>query len=103
MFMLACPRSSCTYLGCLPATRSIVAQVCRRSCSLMAGIPALFNKGLKCLPRRFVYVMVVPVAAVVGCAKDVGVVTSIDPVRDPGPVALVEVVLPVGPRARPPS
>ena len=37
MLMLECPRSSCTYLGCLLAMRSIIAQVCRRSCSLMAG------------------------------------------------------------------
>jgi hypothetical protein len=48
-------------LGCLPATRSIVAQVCRRSWSLIAGSSALFKSGLKCLPRRFVQVIVVPV------------------------------------------
>jgi hypothetical protein len=54
MLMLACPRSSCTYLGCLPAMRSIVAQVCRRSCSLIAGNPVLLRRGLKCLPNRFV-------------------------------------------------
>jgi hypothetical protein len=64
MLMLACPRSSWTYLGCLPAARSMVAQVCRRSCSLIAGSPALFKRGLKCLPNKFVQLIVVP--AVVG-------------------------------------
>jgi hypothetical protein len=61
MDMLACPRSSWTYFGCLPAMRSIVAQVWPRSWSLMGGSPALFNRGLKWRPRRLVALMVVPV------------------------------------------
>src|SRR3712207_877785 len=59
--MLACPRSSWTYLGCLPAMSSIVAHVWRRSCSLVSDNPALLSRGLKCLPKRFAPLMVVPV------------------------------------------
>lgn len=51
--MLGCPRSSWTYFGCLPATSSTVAHVCRRSCSLMAGSPDLLSSGLKCRSRTF--------------------------------------------------
>src|SRR5215211_168788 len=52
--MLAWPRSSWTYFGCLPAMRSIVAQVWRRSWSLTGGSSALFKRGLKWRPRRLV-------------------------------------------------
>src|ERR671920_768583 len=61
MFMLAWPKSSWTYFGCLPAMRSIVAQVCLRSCNLMGGSFALFKRGLKWRPRRLVPLLVVPV------------------------------------------
>src|SRR5215211_4179751 len=41
MLVLACPRSSWTNLGCLPAIRSSVAQVWRRSWNLMGDpLPA---------------------------------------------------------------
>ena len=47
--------------------RSIVAQVWRKSWSLMAVSPIFFNSGLKCRPVRFVPLMVVPM--VVGNTK----------------------------------
>src|SRR5215204_500741 len=50
MFMLAWPRSSWTYFGCLPAMRSIVAQVCLRSWNLMDGSSALFKTLLILVP-----------------------------------------------------
>ena len=59
--MLACPNISCTNLGCLPAMSNIVAHVWRRSCSRMAGSSARLSSGLKCLPKRFVPLVVVPV------------------------------------------
>ncbi len=59
--MLACPNISCTNLGCLPAMSNIVAHVWRRSCSRMAGSSARLSSGLKCLPNRFVPLVVVPV------------------------------------------
>jgi hypothetical protein len=61
MEMLAWPRSSWTYFGCLPAMRSIVAQVWRRSWNLMGGSSALFKRGLKWRPRRLAPLVVVPV------------------------------------------
>src|SRR5918994_6997400 len=45
MFMLAGPKSSWTYSGCLPAMRSIVAQVWRRSWNLMDGRSAATHEG----------------------------------------------------------
>ena len=59
--MLAWPKSFCTYLGCLSAIRSIVAQVWRKSCSLIAGSPALFKRGLQCRPNKVVQLIVAPV------------------------------------------
>ena len=59
--MLAWPKCSWTYFGCLPAMRSIVAQVCLRSWTLMGGSSALFKRGLKWRPRRLVPLLVVPV------------------------------------------
>src|SRR5215208_8428872 len=61
MFMLAWPKSSWTYFGCLPAMRSIVAQVWRRSWNLMGGSFALCKGGLKWRLRRLVPLVVVPV------------------------------------------
>ena len=45
--MVACPRSSWTYLGCFPARRRMVAQVWLRSWKRTSGSPARRRSGLK--------------------------------------------------------
>jgi hypothetical protein len=51
--MVACPRSSCTNLGCTPRPSSSVAQVCRRSWKRISGRPAFLSNGLKDRFTRF--------------------------------------------------
>jgi hypothetical protein len=50
MEMLAWPRRSWTYFGCLPSTGCIVAQLWRRSWNLMGGSSALFKTLLILVP-----------------------------------------------------
>jgi hypothetical protein len=45
--MVACPRSSCTSLGCTPRPSNNVAHVCRRSWNRISGRLAFLSSGLK--------------------------------------------------------